>query len=58
MSLQNAFFMIEMWKRAGYVGDETPENYKCKSLYDTNSAMMRCLFPDQDVRCWSPGWLA
>lgn len=52
------FFAIEVWKRAGYIGDETPEDYKCKSLYDTNDGMMRCLFPDQDVQCWDDHWLA
>jgi hypothetical protein len=33
------FFAIEVWKRAGYIGDETPENYLCKALYDTNAGM-------------------
>eukprot|EP00123_Amoebidium_parasiticum_P010532 comp20168_c0_seq1/m.24977 comp20168_c0_seq1/g.24977 ORF comp20168_c0_seq1/g.24977 comp20168_c0_seq1/m.24977 type:complete len:558 (-) comp20168_c0_seq1:523-2196(-) len=51
------FFAMEVWKRAGYIGDETPENYQCKAVHDSGDAMMRCLFPDQDVRCWDKRWL-
>uniref|UniRef100_A0A6T2AYJ6 Calcineurin-like phosphoesterase domain-containing protein n=1 Tax=Eutreptiella gymnastica TaxID=73025 RepID=A0A6T2AYJ6_9EUGL len=55
---ERVFFDIELWKRGGYVGDETPENYKCKAKYDTANAMMQCLFPKQDPRCWDQKWLA
>jgi len=52
------FFAIEVWKRAGYIGDETPEDYWCKSMHDTNEDMMQCLFPNQDIKCWDMGWLS
>lgn len=52
------FFRYETWKRGGYVGDETPENYHCKAMYDESDSMMRCLFKDQDPKCWNEKWLA
>jgi hypothetical protein len=54
-----AFFSIEIWKRAGYIGDETPENYYCKSIFDEAKDMISCLFPNQDPNpeCWDPDWL-
>lgn len=55
---QRDFLAIEEWRTAGYVGDETPMSYKCKSLYDENDKMMTCLFPNQDKRCWSTQWLS
>lgn len=53
-----AFFAIEVWKKAGYIGAETPENYQCKSQADQEYEMMTCLFPHQDPECWDSGWLA
>ena len=51
------FFSMQIWKKGGYIGDETPENFKCKAMYDENEAMMRCLFPEQDARCFDPAWI-
>jgi len=57
VSNQRDFFLMEIWKRGGYVGDETPESYACKALYDKQDAMMKCLFPNQEKKCWSKSWL-
>lgn len=54
---QELFFAIESWKKGGYIGDETPESYECKSLYDREEQMMKCLFKSQDSLCWSKSWL-
>jgi hypothetical protein len=51
------FFSIETWKRAGYIGDETPENYYCKAIFDEAKDMIPCLFPNQDMKCWDDDWL-
>ena len=54
---QSEFFDIEEWKRAGYIGDDTPESYYCKHLFDVEDRMMTCLFPNQDKKCWDSEWL-
>lgn len=54
---QDLFFAIERWERGGYVGDETPESYECKSLFDRNDQIMTCLFPNQDPLCWDAKWM-
>ena len=54
---QQEFFDIEEWKRAGYIGDDTPKSYYCKHVYDVEEMMMTCLFPNQDAKCWDKGWL-
>jgi hypothetical protein len=38
-------------------GDETPEAFMCKQQYDKNDEMRKCLFPNQDKKCWDEGWL-
>lgn len=55
---QDEFFDIEEWKRAGYIGDDTPESYLCKARFDVEDKMMTCLFPNQDPKCWDSGWLS
>jgi len=54
---ERLFFAIQLWKKAGYIGDETPENYECKVQHGRSSDMMKCLFPHQDPRCWVKDWL-
>ncbi len=51
------FFSMQIWKRGGYVGDETPENFRCKAMYDEQYEMMRCLFPEQDAQCFDIAWI-
>lgn len=51
------FFAIQTWAKAGYIGVETPENYRCKGMFDTADKMMYCLFPNQDERCWDSSWI-
>jgi hypothetical protein len=50
------FFDYQVFKRSGFIGDETPENFRCKSLEDTEKKMEHCLFPNQDPLCWNTGW--
>jgi hypothetical protein len=56
-SNQDDFFAIEMWKKAGYIGAESPESYDCKTEFDMGDEMMLCLFPNQDKMCFDSGWL-
>jgi hypothetical protein len=51
------FFAVQIWVQGGFIGSETPENFRCKALYDEEDAMMRCLFPEQDPRCFDPSWI-
>lgn len=55
---QVLFFAVQTWKRGGYIGDETPETYECKSLYDQENAVASCLFANQNPLCWSNKWLS
>jgi hypothetical protein len=51
------FVALQVWKQAGFAGQETPENVRCAALHDRQEAMMRCLFPEQDERCFANSWL-
>jgi len=44
------------WKRAGYVGSESPEQYLCSILNDRSADFKNCLFARQDDRCWTDRW--
>lgn len=55
---QALFFAVQTWKRGGYIGDETPETYECKSLFDQEEAVASCLFANQNPLCWSNSWLS
>jgi hypothetical protein len=50
---------MQIWRKAGYIGEDTPEGYRCRAKYDTEERLMKCLFPEQNMTCWSPReWLS
>jgi hypothetical protein len=50
---------MQIWRRAGYLGEDTPESYRCRAKYDTEEPLMKCLFPEQNATCWNPHeWLS
>eukprot|EP00461_Guttulinopsis_vulgaris_P004550 UN04552 len=53
------FTALQVFKRAGFIGDSTVENVFCNAAYDDESAMMKCLFPEQDETegCFAKSWL-
>ena len=52
------FQAMQIWRTAGYIGEDTPEGYRCRAKYDQGEPLMKCLFPEQNASCWSPkSWL-
>jgi hypothetical protein len=50
---------LQVFKRAGLIGDSAPEAVWCQSLYDDEEMMMKCLFPEQDETegCFAKSWI-
>jgi hypothetical protein len=53
------FTALQVFKRGGLIGDTSPESLWCQSLYDDETMMMKCLFPEQDETegCFQKSWL-
>lgn len=55
---KHLFQAMQVWRRGGYIGEDTPEGYRCRAKYDQMEPLMKCLFPEQNASCWSPHeWL-
>ena len=54
----DSFFAVEILKRGGFIGSQTPEAYICEATHDREEDVASCLFPHQDPQCWEPDyWL-
>lgn len=55
---QELYLAMQVWRTTGYIGEDTPEGYKCRAKYDQEEPLMKCLFPEQNITCWNPReWL-
>lgn len=53
-----SFFSLQLLRRGGFIGSQVPESLICEATHDLEEDVARCMFPEQDPRCWDTDyWL-